>query len=253
MIILNYLRTFIGILVFINMMLVGAIYYTFIFWIKKDKKEALLHTFAYNHFITRWWSAIVGIKYEFFNTQVLNKLNEKPCIVVCNHCGMIDIITVNVALNHIYTPLAKIEVAKIPLLGTMFKKVCVFVDRSNEASRKRSLEELRKNGKEGISVFIFPEGTRNKAGEHPLLPFKKGAFQLALELQWDIIYFVVEGAHHALPHDKLPINPLTLNVEYQFFSTKGIENTPENIEKIKQTIYTEMEKLIIKHRQNRTN
>jgi len=81
---------------------------------------------------------------------------------------------------------AKKELLKVPVLGQGMHYVKIFaIDRSNPESARRSMEKARKVMEEGYSFGVFAEGTRAMPGE--LLPFKKGAFHLALQTEARII------------------------------------------------------------------
>jgi 1-acyl-sn-glycerol-3-phosphate acyltransferase len=75
---------------------------------------------------------------------------------------------------------AKKELLKVPILGQGMHYVNIFsVDRSNPERARRSMEKARKVMEKGSSFGVFVEGTRALPGE--LLPFKKGAFHLAMQ------------------------------------------------------------------------
>jgi 1-acyl-sn-glycerol-3-phosphate acyltransferase len=80
----------------------------------------------------------------------------------------------------------KKELRKIPFIGYASEKVGhIFIDRSSPRTAVQSLEEAKRKLDNGISVVIFPEGTRS--GQKEMRPFKKGAFRLAFELGFDIL------------------------------------------------------------------
>lgn len=70
----------------------------------------------------------------------------------------------------------------------------IFVDRGNNAQAIRSLTAAGETMKSrGQSVWIFPEGTRSMRQHHDMLPFKKGAFHLAINAQVPVVPVVVEN------------------------------------------------------------
>ena len=72
---------------------------------------------------------------------------------------------------------AKKEMEKIPLLSTWMRFVyCLFLDRENPKEGLKTILQAIDYVKQGISICIFPEGTRNKGEELSMLPFKEGAF-----------------------------------------------------------------------------
>jgi 1-acyl-sn-glycerol-3-phosphate acyltransferase len=83
-------------------------------------------------------------------------------------------------------PLAKVQLKKMPLLGYLFSTVCVMVDRSSRESRERSSRAMLEELQGGATIFVFPEGTRNK-GDKPLNAFYDGAFRFGIESGYPIV------------------------------------------------------------------
>lgn len=93
--------------------------------------------------------------------------------------------------------MAKKELKWMPLLGWfMSLSGAVFVNRSNRHDAVKAMnavgEEMKRRD---ISLWIFPEGTRSMSAEPHLLPFKKGAFHLAVQAQVPILPVVCENYH----------------------------------------------------------
>lgn len=113
---------------------------------------------------------------------------HQPCIYVGNHQHNLDIHT----LSGVYPPntvvIGKKELRWIPILGFFFMgSGYILLDRGNQRSSVASLvaagEEMRRRH---LSVWFFPEGHRAKGAKH-MLPFKKGAFRLAIKTQTPIV------------------------------------------------------------------
>ena len=84
--------------------------------------------------------------------------------------------------------MAKKEMEKVPLLSTWMRFVyCLFLDRENPKEGLKTILQAIDYVKNGISICIFPEGTRNKGEELSLLPFKEGAFKIATKTGCPII------------------------------------------------------------------
>jgi 1-acyl-sn-glycerol-3-phosphate acyltransferase len=111
--------------------------------------------------------------------------SRKTYIIVSNHLSALDFMINAQAYPGVYKYLAKQELVKVPLFGYIVRKMCVLVDRSSAASRSASMKSLRETLMEGYSVFLYPEGTRNRSAEF-LLPFQKGAFRTAIETGFPI-------------------------------------------------------------------
>lgn len=98
--------------------------------------------------------------------------------------------------------IAKIEMAKIPLFGLLYKTGSVLVDRKNDASRKESFNKMKEVLAMGLHMCIYPEGTRNKSTE-PLKTFHNGAFRLAADTGKAIIPAIIFNTKKVLPPGKI--------------------------------------------------
>lgn len=109
-------------------------------------------------------------------------------VLVSNHSSYMDIFAnpTSVPKHHFFTYLAKAELGKTPFFGVIARNLAVLVNRKSMESRKKSFTYMKRVLDEGISVFLYPEGTRNKTNE-PLLPFFDGAFKLAKDMNVPII------------------------------------------------------------------
>ncbi|MHB2015485.1 MAG: lysophospholipid acyltransferase family protein [Candidatus Xenobia bacterium] len=115
---------------------------------------------------------------------------SQPCVYVANHQSDLDIL----AFAGLYPPrtivIGKKEIVKIPFFGLFFKASGnVLLDREDHeramAGMGKAADRIRR---EGVSVWVFPEGHRNPQG--PMLPFKKGAFHLAIEAAVPVVPIV---------------------------------------------------------------
>lgn len=124
---------------------------------------------------------------------------DRPQVFVANHVSWYDVYALAAAIPKRYRFVAKKELARIPIFGTAWQAAGhISVDRSDRASAIQSLDEAgRLLRKDNSSVVIFPEGTRSPTGA--LLPFKKGAFMLALRTGVDIIPVAVLGTRRIQP------------------------------------------------------
>ena len=124
------------------------------------------------------WFPLVAIFHRNIYEQPLRK--DQSYIFVANHISYMDTPTIVRALRRPVRPLGKVEMAKIPIFGFIYKNAIVSVDRSSTANRARSVQVLKSLLRKGISVLVFPEGTFNETGK-PLAPFYDGAFRIAIE------------------------------------------------------------------------
>ena len=136
----------------------------------------------------------------FLPVQVTGKENIKPgqsYIFVANHQSMLDVWIVYGWLPVVFKWLMKAELRKVPFVGSACKAAGhVFVDRSSPMAAQRSLKEVEKVLTNGVCTVIFPEGTRSLNGQ--VGRFKRGAFQIALELNLPIIPISLTGCFEAM-------------------------------------------------------
>jgi 1-acyl-sn-glycerol-3-phosphate acyltransferase len=119
-------------------------------------------------------------------------------VFVANHQGAFDIFLIYGYLNHNFKWMMKKSLRKIFLVG----KACesahhIFVDKSGPKKVQETYEQARRTLKDGTSLVVFPEGSRTLTGK--MGPFKKGAFQLADELQLPIVPITIDGSYDVLP------------------------------------------------------
>jgi 1-acyl-sn-glycerol-3-phosphate acyltransferase len=108
--------------------------------------------------------------------------------------------------------LSKIEIMWVPVLGwLMWAARDVGVKRGRSVSAKLAMAECRKRLAGRVSVIFFPEGTR--APTDQLLPFKDGAFRLAIDAGVPILPVAIHGTRHAIARHDWRINPATAVVE----------------------------------------
>jgi 1-acyl-sn-glycerol-3-phosphate acyltransferase len=122
---------------------------------------------------------------------------DKPYIFMSNHRSIFDIFALFLATEHSLRMVAKRVLFFIPIFGWALW-MCRFIpiDRSNREKAIESLENAARKIREGISVLVFPEGTRGP-GE-PLLPFKKGSFMMALKAGVPVVPVVVLGTEDVM-------------------------------------------------------
>jgi lysophosphatidate acyltransferase len=135
---------------------------------------------------------LLGIKLEVENFENIEK--HQPCIYVANHQGALDIVTFGAIYPNNTVVIGKKEISYIPVLNVYFVAAGnILVDRKKRSSAVASLgKAINAIRKRDASVWIFPEGTRNRT-ENVMLPLKKGAFYMAVEAQIPVVP-VVSGS-----------------------------------------------------------
>lgn len=127
-------------------------------------------------------------------------LQERPAVFVANHQTELDVLMLGGLFPRYCSVTAKKSLKYIPILGWfMALSQTVFVDRANRSSAMAAFENAAKHMRsERQSVFIFPEGTRSYTDKPILLPFKKGAFHLAVQAQVPVVPIVCANYNHVL-------------------------------------------------------
>jgi len=205
MFLVRALRFLYGILVAIlfavSLILVVPIYFALFSLLPEKKAPHIAHK------ISRVWAKTLYILF-LIRVKIKGKelIDEKKTYVfIANHLSQLDIPAYVIACNNTIRFLAKIELTKIPLMGYVIHKLYLSVDRSSKEARSQSMLNMRRSIEEGISVFICPEGTRNRTRE-PLLDFKDGAFRLAIEAQVPLAVLTITDSQKLLS----PLRPVEL-------------------------------------------
>ncbi len=164
-------------------------------------------------------------------------------VFMANHRSMLDIPLFAVACKNTFRFLSKAELAKIPLMGYVIKKLYITVLRSDKNARSKSMDAMKSSIDEGISVFLCPEGTRNKT-QKPLLDFHDGAFRLAVKTQKPIAVLTVTDTDKLLsPKGMIVLKPGFIHAHWSKpVITTGM--TEEDIPQLKETCRQLMLKIL---------
>jgi len=135
----------------------------------------------------------------FWKVRVVGHVPERgshPFIAVANHESLADIVLIG-SLPWDMKWLSKASIFRVPFLGQMMRMAGdVGVERGSASSRGASYGALRRWVRRGASIMIFPEGTRSRTSE--MLPFRSGAFRLAIETGAPILPMAVHGTRTAI-------------------------------------------------------
>lgn len=135
-----------------------------------------------------------------------NAVPGQSYVIVANHQSQFDIFALYGWLGLDFRWVMKQELRNVPFLGPACHRIGhVFIDRSNSEAARASISAAREQLRGGTSILFFPEGTRSLDGR--LLPFRKGAFHLALELGLPVLPVSVVGTRHILPPRTLSLFP----------------------------------------------
>ena len=186
-------------------------------WAKKTVSLAIV-SWAFNVVLF-----LSGVKRTVIGEENVPK--DKAVLYVGNHRSIFDIV---IAYPRVPRPtgfIAKKEILRVPLLNIwMIYMDCLFLDRSDIRKGMEMILTAIDKVKNGISIFIYPEGTRNKT-ELPLGEFKKGSFKIAQKTD-------------------CPIVPVVINRSDEIFEKHlpFIKSTPVTIEYCKPIIMSELPK-----------
>lgn len=113
----------------------------------------------------------------------------EPVVIVANHQSSMDILLMSKVIPLYSAVMAKKAMKHYPFLGWFMRVAnAIWIDRANTVNAKNVMADAANQMKRtGASCFIFPEGTRSRLSTADLLPFKKGAFHLAVQGQVPIV------------------------------------------------------------------
>lgn len=168
----------------------------------------------------RWIFWTCGIRVE---TDGLENVDpRRPCVFMSNHQSVLDTGAVVLTLPGSWRFVAKRELTWIPFFGwALWLGGHVIVDRGNRARSVASLRRAAERIRGGLSVIIFPEGTRSETGE--MREFKSGGFHLALDAQVPISPITVSGSRQLTPKGSLRVESGRVLVRYgKPIETRGL-------------------------------
>lgn len=126
----------------------------------------------------RWLLITTGIRWRVAGAE--NLPEKGGYVIVANHSSALDILLMYMIVPRPFHFIAKEEHARTPLFGVMFGHTHIPLDRKNPLKAAKAMEKAKDDLRRGIPIAIFPEGTMNKS-VRGLLPFKSGAFRLAVD------------------------------------------------------------------------
>jgi 1-acyl-sn-glycerol-3-phosphate acyltransferase len=159
---------------------------------------------------SRWGLRMAGVRVEVEGEE---RIPEGPVIFMGNHQGNFDILSLTVAIPRRFSWLAKEELFRVPFFGGAMRRAgYISIDRSDGRRALRSIEEAARTIRSGVSVVIFPEGTRTTDGN--LLPFRKGGFLLAAKAGVPVVPFTINGSMNVNPRNRLELYPAPISITF---------------------------------------
>jgi 1-acyl-sn-glycerol-3-phosphate acyltransferase len=159
----------------------------------------------------RWILGTSRVRVEIEGLE--NIAPDRSYIVMSNHQSAFDITALAATLPLSWRFVAKRELTWIPLFGWgLVAAGHIVIDRRDNERSVRSLRRAAESVRSGVSVIVFPEGTRSATGE--LGPFKSGGFYLAVEAGVPILPATVSGSRRIAPPKSLRVEPGRILVRY---------------------------------------
>lgn len=145
-----------------------------------------------------------------------NVPKDQAVLYIGNHRSFFDILLTYVHCPDLTGYIAKKEMEPIPLLSTWMRYLhCLFLDRKDIKEGMKTILTAIEKVKNGISICIFPEGTRNKGdNELELLPFHEGSFKIATKSGCPIIPMSISNSAEIFENHFPKIKPCKVVVEY---------------------------------------
>ncbi len=165
-------------------------------------------------------------------------------VFVANHQGPFDIFLVYGFLNRNFKWMMKKSLRQLPLIGYACQKAHhIFVDKSGPSKIKETYDHARQTLQGGTSLVVFPEGARTFTGHMGI--FRKGAFQLADELQLPIVPITINGSFDVLRRQDgfnfVKHHPLELIIHAPIYpSGKSTQDIRTTMEEAYQTIMNDL-------------
>lgn len=183
---------------------------------------------------------IAGVKLTVKGLENIPK--DQAVLFIGNHCSMFDIIITYPLMKRPTGYVAKKEVKKVPGLSWwMYFVNCIFLDRKDPREGLKSILKASDYIKNGVSIFLFPEGTRSKDGK--LHEFKDGGFKIATKVGAPIIPVGIIGSAKLFENQFPKIRPSHVTVIFgEPIYTEGLSRS--ELKEVPANVHQQVAKLI---------
>ena len=155
---------------------------------------------------------ICGVKLTVKGEENVPK--DEPVLYICNHKSYFDIIITYSRCPRLTGYISKDTLGKVPLLNIWMKRLyCLFLDRKDIKQGLKTILTGIDYVKQGVSMCIFPEGTRNTSGD-TLLPFKAGSFKIAEKTNCAILPMAITNSADILENHFPKVKPTHVILQY---------------------------------------
>ncbi|NMH28346.1 lysophospholipid acyltransferase family protein [Flavobacterium silvaticum] len=202
--------------------------------------------YPYFFVMARFWAKFILLGMGFYYKVQRDEEPEpgKSYMIVANHSSMADIMLMLVLIRNPFVFVGKMELAKIPLFGFVYKRTCILVDRSSPKSRRAVFERAQSRLSQGLSICIFPEGGVSDDESILLDKFKDGAFRLAIEHHIPIVPLSFPDNKKRFSFTFLTGSPGLMRARiHRFVSTQGLEDeNKKDIHNLRNQVHEIIEK-----------
>ncbi len=196
----------------------------------------------WSYYPPKWWSRLTcWLSFCRVKTSGHENLDKDTSYVfVSNHQGAFDIFLTYGFLNHNIKWIQKAVLRKLPFVGKASEIAGhVFVDNSSIASRIKTVEKAKKILEGGVSLIIFPEGSRTYDGK--LSTFRRGAYRIAIDMGLPIVPITINGPYDIMKINTYQLHPGKLElIIHKPIPTANLrkEDISALLEQTKETIYS---------------
>lgn len=186
-----------ALLLFIATLLIAIIFYLPCFLLEEPSKA------RWHRIVSQGWMRVylglIGCPIRIKGKE--HFIKGQNYVVVCNHNSLMDVPVSTPFMPRANKTIAKKSFTKVPLFGWVYAFGSVLVDRKSDASRRKSIEDMKRVLAIGLDMVIYPEGTRNRTAD-PLKTFYDGAFRLAVDTGKPILPVILFHTKKVLPANK---------------------------------------------------
>jgi 1-acyl-sn-glycerol-3-phosphate acyltransferase len=218
-----------ALVLFLVTMFIAYIFYIPCHFLKEPQKA------IWHRHVSRVWMFIfltlTGCPLKIKGKQYFNGLPN--CVIVSNHNSLMDVPVTTPFMPRANKTIAKKSFSVIPIFGWIYSFGSVLVDRSNDVSRRKSFEDMKRVLNKGLDMVIYPEGTRNRT-DAPLKAFYDGAFRLAVDTGKPIVPALVFNSKKVLPlHKTFYMLPHPLEMHF----LPPVESTGISVKELKEKVF----------------
>lgn len=194
------------------------------------------------HVVQQVWSRLF-FYLTFCNVEVegLENLQKgQSYVFVCNHESYFDVWAVYGWLPVIFKWIMKAELRKVPFIGSGCAAAGhIFIERGATKQALRSLQRAKETLVDGVSVVIYPEGTRSEDGK--VASFKRGAFMIAYQMELPVVPLSLSGCRECLPKGAWLVRPfhtvtLRIGKPIDLREYNNRERRDEGVEVVRQAV-----------------